>query len=86
MYKRQGTYQVKLTVTDDVGLTASDTVPITVSTPVIPLPVARFTIPGNTFYAPASVNFDGRASTAHPNVAVSEYLSLIHISEPTRPY
>jgi PKD repeat protein len=70
---RAGTYQVKLTVTDDVGLTASDTVPITVSTPVIPLPVARFTIPGTTFYAPASVNFDGRASTAHPNVAVSEY-------------
>jgi PKD repeat protein len=69
---RAGTYQVKLTVTDDVGLTASDTVAVTVSTPVIPLPIARFNAPG-TFYAPASVSFDGRASTANGGVPVSVY-------------
>ncbi|MEZ5373538.1 MAG: PKD domain-containing protein [Microthrixaceae bacterium] len=69
---RAGTYQVKLTVTDDEGLTASDTVAITVSTPVVPLPVARFDAPG-TFFAPATVNFNGTASTANGGVPVSVY-------------
>lgn len=71
---REGTYVVQLTVTDDVGLTAKDNVAVTVSKPDIPLPVARFDTPGTgTFFAPATANFDGTASTAHGGVPVSVY-------------
>ncbi|MEZ5381516.1 MAG: PKD domain-containing protein [Microthrixaceae bacterium] len=71
-FSQAGTYLVKLTVTDDIGLTATATVSITVSTPVIPLPVARFDPPG-TFFAAATVSFNGSASTANGGVPVSVY-------------
>ncbi len=57
-----GPHEVTLTVGSDSGLSASDSVSVTVTVPGVPLPVARFADPG-TFYNPARVPFNATTST-----------------------
>jgi PKD repeat protein len=60
-YKKNGTFFIKLTVTDDKGATGSYTQPINILKPNIP-PIAGFTFSPTTGICPLAVNFDASAS------------------------
>lgn len=71
-----GNYVVTMTVTDELGLTSSANVPITIDPIDIPLPLASFPEPSpapGEFHPYTPISFDGTSSRAHPDVAVSSY-------------
>jgi len=63
-YATEGAYVVTLTVEDDEGATATESLIILVSAPGNQLPVADFTAdPEGSFIVPATISFDASASS-----------------------
>ena len=74
VYRRAGTFTVRLTVTDEVGLSGTTTRQITVTRPGPTPPTASFTRSPQPAVAPQLVSFDGRASRDAAGNAVSSYV------------
>jgi PKD repeat protein len=73
-FSRSNNFQVRLTVTDEIGVTASSTVTIAVNRPGPQPPTARFTFTPSPAVAPQLVAFNGTSSTTAAGGAVSSYL------------
>lgn len=62
VYERAGVFPARLTVVDDIGLTGSDTVEVTVSRPGPPPPIPSFVMTPSSGVSPQTVVFDASAS------------------------
>jgi PKD repeat protein len=71
-FYQPGVYDVTLTVTDDVGVQASDIAQVTVGSVAVPLPIARFTAP-SPLVAPTRATFDASSSTTGNGQPVASY-------------
>jgi prepilin-type N-terminal cleavage/methylation domain-containing protein len=72
-FSRSNNFQVRLTVTDEIGVSASTTLTIAVTRPGPPPPVARFTFTPSPAVAPQTISFNGTGSTTATGGAVASY-------------